>query len=125
MFALLLFSHCAVRHETNLNEVLDQGGPPGELVGLLTDSLLTVHLLGFLSSALKQNSPLVCGESRFSRGSVTATGALLPLRQERLAARLQPRSQASASQGNQSPVASTEPRDVSLLRAGTRGNCLT
>lgn len=38
--------------EKYLNEILDKRSPPGELVGLLTDSLLAVRLLGFLGSAL-------------------------------------------------------------------------
>lgn len=36
----------------HLNEILDEGSPPGQLVGLLTDSLLTIGLLGFFGGAL-------------------------------------------------------------------------
>ncbi len=35
-----------------LNEILNERSPPGQLVGLLTDALLTIGLLGFLGGAL-------------------------------------------------------------------------
>lgn len=35
-----------------LHEILNKRSPPGELVGLLTDSLFTIRFLGFLSGSL-------------------------------------------------------------------------
>lgn len=46
-------SHTDIAHEKYLNEVLDKRSPPGELVGLLTDSLFAIRLLGFLDGALQ------------------------------------------------------------------------
>lgn len=41
-----------IAHEKYLNEILDKRSPPGELVGLLADSLLAIRFLGFLGGAL-------------------------------------------------------------------------
>lgn len=62
-FCIKIF-HCylvVLKFETSdfnqkyLNEILYEGRPPGELVGLLTDSFLTVRFLCFLSGCLWRN----------------------------------------------------------------------
>lgn len=48
--------HKATADGKYLHEILDKRGPPGELVGLLTDPFLAIRLLGFLGGALWTNA---------------------------------------------------------------------